>query len=233
MRTENEEGIDPVITEYADDYEEARHVLASVTDAVNTAVLARTNRQLFIFQRMCLSKGVKYKILGKKDFLDQGEIKRLIKLAKESSDTRPANVVLADLIQRHNLIQIYKHTGDEDESDPVENLNAIVKMSAGKGTTKEFLTYLRKLAYARKSVKGLTLSTGHQAKGREFANVYVVGVNQGKLPHCNGEIGEERRLFFVMCSRAAKTLNISFYKHRSEFLNNYVDRIQVYEAEEV
>jgi superfamily I DNA/RNA helicase len=106
-------------------------------------------------------------------------------------------------------------------------------MSAGKGSVQEFLTYLRKLMYARKSVKGLTLSTGHQSKGREFNHVYVVGVNQGKLPHRDAEIGEERRLFFVMCSRAAKTLNISFYKNRSEFLNGYVDRIQVYEAEEV
>jgi superfamily I DNA/RNA helicase len=232
MITENEEGVDPIFTEYADDYEEARHILASITDPVNTAVIARTNRQLFLFQRLCLSKGVKYKILGKKDFLDQGEIKRLIKLAKESSDTRPASVVLPDLIQRHNLIQVYKHTGNEDESDPVENLNSIVKMSAGKGSVTEFLAYLRKLMYARRSVKGLTLSTGHQAKGREFNHVYVVGVNQGKLPHRDAEIGEERRLFFVMCSRAAKTLNISFYKSRSEFLNDYADRIQAYEPEE-
>ncbi len=233
MRTENEEGIDPVIIEYEDDYQEAYAVLAKITDPINTAVIARTNRQLFIFQKICTMRNIKYKILGKKDFWEQNEVKKLLGLAKDSNDQRPANIVLADLIQRHNLIQIYSRTKNPMESDPVENLNDIVKMSAGKGTIAEFMHKLRKMTHARRSVKGLTLSTVHQAKGREYHNVFLIGASQGKMPHKDGELNEEKRIFFVACSRAAKQLNISFYGNPSMFLGDYLDRIEVYEPGEV
>jgi DNA helicase-2/ATP-dependent DNA helicase PcrA len=228
MITENDHGVEPVVTEYEDDVQEAHAVLAKVTDPVNTAVIARTNRQLFIFQKLCVNLGIKYKILGKKDFFETNEVRKLLRLAKESNDVRPADQVLSSLIYEHNLINIYGRSDNPMDSDPIENLNSIVKMAAGKGTVPEFLDRLRKLTYGRKSAKGLTLSTVHQMKGREADYVFVAGVSQGRLPHKDGEINEERRLWFVACSRAAKSLNISFYGNRSEFLNDYVNRIEVY-----
>jgi len=231
MATDNEMGISPIITRYRDDQEEAVQTLRRIVDHSRTAVLARTNRQLFIFQRICTTRGIKYKILGKKDFWEQNEVKKLLHLAKESRDMRPADQVLSSLILEHNLLNIYRSSGNVMDGDPVENLNAIVRMAAGKGTISEFLDRLRKLTHGRKSAKGLTLSTIHQMKGREADYIFLVGVNQGKLPHTNGEINEERRIFFVGCSRAAKTLNISFYDSHSEFLNNYVDQIEDYEPQ--
>lgn len=232
MMTRNEEGIEPIITRYRDEDEEAVQTLRKITDPVNTVIMARTNRQLFIFQRICVSRGIKYKVLGKKDFFETNEVKRLLHLAKESKDMRPADQVLSGLIQSHNLLRLYRGSGNPMESDPVENLNAIVRMAVGKGTIPEFLDRLRKLTHARKSAKGLTLSTVHQMKGQEKNYVFLVGCSQGRMPHKDGEIAEERRIFFVACSRAAKTLDISFYgSRRSEFLNNYVERIKEYEPE--
>ncbi len=231
MLTENPEGVEPVIVRYEDDVQEAHQVLAKIKDPEHTAIIARTNRQLFIFQKLCTTKNLKYKFLGKDGFWQQPEVKRLLKLAKESNDDRSANVVLEELIRQHNLIWIYRNTGDLD-NDPVKNLNDAVRMSAGKGNITEFLSYLRRLTYATKAQKCLTLTTVHQAKGREYDNVFLVGVSQGKLPHKDGEIGEERRIFFVACSRAAKYIEISFHGSRSEFLNNYQDKIQDYKLEE-
>lgn len=231
MMTTNDAGTDPAITRYRDDQEEAVQTLRQITDPVNTVIMARTNRQLFVFQRLCVSRGVKYRILGKKDFFETSEVKKLLHLAKESKDSRSADKVLSSLIYEHNLLNIYRGSGDPMESDPAENLNSIVRMAVGKGTVPEFLNRLRKLTYARKSAKGLILSTVHQMKGRQADHVFVVGVNQGRMPHRDGEIGEERRIWFTACSRAAKTLNISFYGSRSEFLNNYIDRIEDYEPE--
>jgi superfamily I DNA/RNA helicase len=93
------------------------------------------------------------------------------------------------------------------------------------------LDYLRRRTHARKSVKGITLSTIHQSKGLEYDTVYFVGLKQGILPHKDGEINEERRLWFVGCSRAARRLRISFYDIASEFLTNYKDRIVKYEED--
>lgn len=231
MLSENEDGENPTITAYQDADQEAEQVLRSISDPINTVIIARTNRQLFVFQRICVSKGLKYKILGKKDFFETNEIKKLLGLAKGSHDPRPANIVLSDLIQQHNLMRLYQHSGKPTESNPIENLHNLVKMSANKGTIDQFLNHLRKLTHARKSVRGVTLSTCHQAKGLEWDDVFVVGAKQGVMPHKDGDFAEEKRIWFVACSRAAKNLYISFYDNPSEFLNNYLDRIVEFESE--
>jgi len=71
----------------------------------------------------------------------------------------------------------------------------------------------------------------HQAKGREWKHVYVIGCSQGIMPHKDGELLEEHRIFFVACSRAADTLDISFSGSRSQFLNEFIDQIEIYEDE--
>jgi DNA helicase II / ATP-dependent DNA helicase PcrA len=222
MVSRQEEGVDPNFVRFYDDFTEAHWVLKRVCDPARTAVLARTNRQLFTFQRVCATRGVKYNFLGKKDYFDQKEIKTALGHAKEmEDDPRQAHEVLAEVIEKHNLVEYFLQRGVTDDTDPVNNLNGLVKIAAGKGTIKEFLTYIRKLTYARrdvKKVKTLTLSTVHQAKGREWDHVFVVGANQGKMPHVDGDIAEEKRIFFVACSRAGKTLHVTFNETPSEFI---------------
>jgi len=222
MVTHNEEGIQPSFVKFYDDFTEAHWVLERVCDPARTAILARTNRQLFTFQRVCAAKGIKYNFLGKKDFWDQKEVKTALGHAKEvEDDGRQAHEVLAEIIERHGLVDYFSQREASDDSDPVNNLNGLVQIAVGKGTIKEFLNYIRKLTYARrdvKNVKTLTLATVHQAKGREWDNVFVVGANQGKMPHIEGDLAEERRIFFVACSRAGKSLTITFNEEPSEFI---------------
>lgn len=215
-----ESGPSPVITKYSDEQEEAEKVLSKITDPEHTAIIARTNRQLFVFQRFCTVRGIRYHYLGKKDFFEQNEVKKLLSLAKDVSDDRPANTVLDSLIKQHGLFRIYSQIGAETpmESSPIENILSLVKMSVGKGTVKQFLDYLRRLTHGRKSKKGLTLSTAHMAKGREFEQVFIIGAKQGIMPHKDGEIDEERRIWYVSCSRPAKRLEISYYDSPSEFI---------------
>ena len=65
-----------------------------------------------------------------------------------------------------------------------------------------------------------SLMTMHAAKGLEFDNVFISGLEQGLLPHERSVdddkgLEEERRLFFVGITRARKTLNISLARYRT------------------
>lgn len=237
MVSDRSEGTPPTFTKFDDDFQEASVVLSKITDADNTAVIARTNRQLLNFQKVCMSRQIRSQVLGRKNLWQQTEVSHLLKLAKEKdSDLRPAHQVLTELIHEHNLTYLYRNSGSPNEKDPIENLNDIVKLSAKRGTVPEFLNWLRKLTYASKSKKKtpepvLTLTTIHQAKGREFKTVFFIGCRQGMVPHKDGELLEEHRIFFVGCSRAADFLHISYHGPRSQFLNDFKKQIEEYGSE--
>jgi superfamily I DNA/RNA helicase len=67
----------------------------------------------------------------------------------------------------------------------------------------------------------VTLITMHSCKGLEFPNVYIVGMEDGLLPHARskveGTLDEERRLFYVAVTRAMQTLTISHCGARKKY----------------
>lgn len=67
--------------------------------------------------------------------------------------------------------------------------------------------------------KGISLITMHASKGLEFNNVFIVGVQDGLIPHMKAtssiDIDSERRLLYVALTRSKKRLNMSAFTDAS------------------
>lgn len=138
------------------------------------------------------------------------------------------------LIDEIGILQTFKEEGTEESMQRYENvvqlLNSIQEFQIS-NPDKTLVDYLSEISLIadidnwedRKNA--IVLMTLHSAKGLEFDVVFIVGCEEGLLPlRRDGEvedIEEERRLFYVGCTRAKKNLYISYARNRNRFGNSY------------
>lgn len=109
---------------------------------------------------------------------------------------------------------------DEDGSDSLEsnreqNINELISACVRFNTIPEFIKYvdkqikLRKRNQRKKQESRVQVMSIHKSKGTESLAVFLIGANEGILPHYKGDEEEERRLFYVAMTRAKDMLHIS------------------------
>jgi len=116
---------------------------------------------------------------------------------------------------------------DEDDAGRIENINELLAVASEYKNVEEFLesaALSESEIKQHKSNAKITLMTIHAAKGLEFENVFVVGLEEGLFPHSRSllsgekeEVEEERRLMYVAMTRAKKRLTLSWARSRLVF----------------
>jgi DNA helicase II / ATP-dependent DNA helicase PcrA len=139
--------------------------------------------------------------------------------------------LLATVDYKSELTRAYKTPADvEARWNTVEELINAAALYTERAELPSLLGFLEEATLADKDDYGddkkerhaLTLMTLHSAKGLEFPHVYLVGMEEGLLPHQRSildgkSIEEERRLCYVGVTRAQDTLVLSFCRERMKW----------------
>ena len=168
----------------------------------------------------------------------------LIDRMREESRQLPLPQAVEQVVALAGLIPHYQ--GEREGQDRIENLQELVNAAAsftaeaggdpltpsdlgvvaGDGVTTtplaDFLAHASLESgesQAGEGVDSVQLMTVHSAKGLEFDNVFITGLEEGLFPHDNSVTGadgleEERRLMYVAITRARDRLYLSFAQTR-------------------
>jgi len=154
--------------------------------------------------------------------------KKLIDKELEKLNSLTTKQIINRLLKATGYLDLYNSSTEEDNFR-LENIKELKSVAENYPVLSDFLEKITlveseySLAEKRSAAnKGVKLMTLHQAKGLEFPYVFIVGLEEGLLPHSrsldNSEsLEEERRLFYVGITRAKRKLYITNAKRRILF----------------
>ncbi|MGM0531317.1 MAG: ATP-dependent helicase [Bacteroidota bacterium] len=155
-------------------------------------------------------------------------MKEFSKLAVEK-DAYQAALTMAE---NSGIINDLKNAGTMQEQNKFENVQEILNgikdfteryQGEEIPTLEEYIQNVSLLTNAdnegEEDINKITIMTMHSAKGLEFKNVYLAGIEEGVFPskmsmNSDKELEEERRLFYVALTRAEEKAILSYANNR-------------------
>jgi len=138
--------------------------------------------------------------------------------------------ILESLVVNSGYLQKF-NPQEEDDQKKIENIKELKSVAASHPVLNDFLENIalvqQEYSLQEKNKKkenrdGVRLMTLHSSKGLEFEAVFLVGFEEGILPHSrsmieDADIEEERRLCYVGITRARELLYITYASRRLFF----------------
>jgi DNA helicase-2/ATP-dependent DNA helicase PcrA len=162
----------------------------------------------------------------------------MIERLREYAETRTLTDTLKAVLQETGYLAWLEQRGDYESIDRAGNVRELVNIAARFETrdaeqepdTAELSPLMRFLQYVSlvsdldtldERENQVVLMTLHAAKGLEFPVVFLVGLEQGLLPHALSQeprqIEEERRLCYVGMTRAKDELHLTYALSRGAY----------------
>lgn len=163
-------------------------------------------------------------IIAIKNFL-----KLILKLKKDIKNLTPKMQIIL-VIERSGIKKMYqKEKKKEKRNERIENISELVTAlhnfslkNKEKFPLKSFISYASLEENNKNNINAIQLMTLHAAKGLEFPQVFIIGMEEGIFPSImslenNINLEEERRLAYVGITRAMEKLTITYAKIRFKY----------------
>ena len=147
-----------------------------------------------------------------------------------AAKTTPIDELVKKLVERIAYRQFVQQSDERDFRARLEIVDEFISSCAKQDGAEQdgLIEFLQNLSLfsdnntEKPDGPVVTLMTCHSAKGLEFDHVFLVGLEEGLLPHASSfdsevEMEEERRLCYVAMTRARKTLTLSMAQQRTVF----------------
>ena len=157
------------------------------------------------------------------------EFKKIIEDIKANKDNMSLTELVDYVLDKSGMRKEFEDENTLDSEVRLENLEEFKSITKnfeeerGIISLEDFLMEISLVADVeehKNNTEVVTLMTIHSAKGLEFDNVFVIGLEEGIFPHTNclndfNEVEEERRLCYVSITRARKKLWLINAKRRT------------------
>ncbi len=170
-----------------------------------------------------------YLALKKSSYFKQAVIQDLYTLF-EKIEKRTSLIEIFDYIEAYYTEQL--KTLEDDWRNRLEDFKILKQLCLKQTTLEVFLADLalnppneiKAVSDHADLADSVTLSTIHSAKGLEWETVFVISLLDGQTPHHKAlnnpeQLEEERKLFYVACSRAEKRLHLTSPYHAATYTN--------------
>jgi DNA helicase II / ATP-dependent DNA helicase PcrA len=159
-------------------------------------------------------------------------IEDFVRLIKSLDCIESIDELVTEIVDKTGFIDILKEKDTVESESRIENiqelLSAVYEFTENTGAfaPEDYLIEvgLKSDIDSWNRTDSVNLMTLHNTKGLEFKVVFIVGLGEGLLPHYRsikeGNIEEERRLFYVGITRAKEKLFLShFLQHGAGWKN--------------
>ena len=154
----------------------------------------------------------------------------MIQVFRSKREFYSLSELVKDVLETTGYVKELEESGEEDAADRIENIDELISKVADYETTHEEPTlsgFLEEVALVSdidrvgEDDNRVLLMTLHSAKGLEFSQVYLAGMEDGIFPSYMTivsddpmEIEEERRLAYVGITRAKDDLTLTWARQR-------------------
>ncbi|HET7813767.1 MAG TPA: DNA helicase PcrA [Candidatus Baltobacteraceae bacterium] len=203
-----------------------QQTLASLVSAANAANVSVGQA---VFDKELLKRAVPKKTKELERFAE------LIETLRGRTGEMSISDLLVAVMEESGYVRELKNEDTADSRTRLENLQELVgvareyEANEAEPSLSNFLAniaLITDLDALEPDASYVTLMTLHGAKGLEFPNVFLTGLEEGVFPHSRAlvdmtELEEERRLAYVGVTRAMDRLYLSYAERRTLFGNTF------------